>query len=230
MPIQIHQNNKLPKILLIRRQEKWTLTAQGWVVTCLCIASLLLYIITHVQPFLAISSPIKAEVLVIEGWLPDYALKPVLSEFEKGSYKKIVTTGIPLPTGYYLAEYKTFAELSAATLKALGLKTEELVAVPTPDVIKDRTYASAIAFRQWLLNSDLKIKSINLYTFDVHSRRSWLLFKQALAPKIKVGVIAAKTLDYEPNKWWTSSVGVRSVISETIAYIYARFLNLKQPS
>ncbi|MBW4641257.1 MAG: YdcF family protein [Gloeocapsa sp. UFS-A4-WI-NPMV-4B04] len=129
--------------------------------------------------------------------------------------------------GYYLAEYKTFADLSAATLKALGLKTEKLIAVPTPDVIKDRTYASAIAFRQWLLNSDLKIKSINLYTFDVHSRRSWLLFKQVLAPKIKVGVIATKTLDYEPNKWWTSSEGVRSVISETIAYIYARFLNFK---
>ncbi|MBW4640730.1 MAG: hypothetical protein KME05_21390 [Gloeocapsa sp. UFS-A4-WI-NPMV-4B04] len=102
MPTQIRQNNKLPKIPLIRRQEKWTLTAQGWVVTCLGIASLLFFIITHIQPFLAISSPIKADILVVEGWLPDYALKPVLTEFKKGSYKRIVTTGIPLPTGYYL--------------------------------------------------------------------------------------------------------------------------------
>lgn len=229
MPTQIYQKNKLPKIILFRRQEKWTLTFQGWVVTCLCIASLIVFIVTHIQPFLAISSPIKADVLVVEGWLPDYALKPVLTEFEKGSYKKIVTTGIALPTGYYLAEYRTFAQLSAATLKKLGLKTEKLIAVPTPDVIKDRTYASAVAFQQWLLNSNLKIKSINLYTFNVHSRRSWLLFKQVLEPKIKVGVIAAKTLNYQPNKWWTSSEGVRSVISEAIAYIYARFLNLKLP-
>ncbi len=94
-------------------------------------------------------------------------------------------------------------------------------------MIKDRTYASAVTFRQWLLNSNLKVQSINLYTFDVHARRSWLIFKEVLAPKIKTGVIAVKTRDYEPNNWWSSSEGVRSVISEAIAYIYARFLNLR---
>lgn len=221
-----HQNKKTQKLRLIQRQEKWTLTAQGWGVTVLCIVVSIIFTITHIHSFLAVNSPIKADVLVVEGWLPDYALKDALTEFEKRSYKKVVTTGVPLPTGYYLAQYKTFAQLSAATLKALGLEKEKLTAVSAPDVIKDRTYASAVAFRQWL-NSNLPVESINLYTLDVHTRRSWLLFEQVLAPKIQVGAIAAKTQEYDPNQWWTSSEGVRSVISETIAYIYARFLSSK---
>jgi hypothetical protein len=190
-------------------------------------ATLIIFTITHIHPFLSVTSPIKADILVVEGWLPDYALKQALTEFENGSYNKIVTTGGPLPTGYYLAEYKTFAELSAATLKTLGLEKEKLIAVPAPEVIKDRTYASAVTFRQWLSNSTLNVQSINLYTFDVHTRRSWLIFKKVLAPKINTGAIAAKTQDYQPEKWWSSSAGVRSVISEVIAYIYARFVNLR---
>lgn len=221
-----HQNKKIQSIRLIQRQEKWTFTAQGWGVVITFAATLIIFTITHIHPFLAVTSPIKADILVVEGWLPDYALKQALTEFENGSYNKIVTTGGPLPTGYYLAEYKTFAELSVATLEALGLENEKLVAVPAPEVIKDRTYASAVTFRHWLSNSNLNVQSINLYTLDVHTRRSWLIFKKVLAPKIKTGAIAAKTRDYQPDKWWSSSAGVRSVISEVIAYIYARFVNL----
>lgn len=221
-----YQNKKIQSIRLIHRQAKWTLTAQGWGVVITFAATLIIFTITHIHPFLAVTSPMKADILVVEGWLPDYALKQALTEFENGSYNKIVTTGGPLPTGYYLAEYKTFAELSAATLKALGLKKEKLVAVPAPEVIKDRTYASAVTFRQWLSNSNLNVQSINLYTLDVHTRRSWLIFEKVLAPKIKTGAIAARTRDYQPDKWWSSSAGVRSVISEVIAYIYARFVNL----
>jgi hypothetical protein len=39
-----------------------------------------------------------------------------------------------------------------------------------------------------------------------------------------VGVIAAPDPEYDANKWWASSSGVRTLIGETIAYLYARFL------
>ena len=227
MPTKIRRKQKIPKIRLIHRQQKWALTAQGWGVAIACLASLLIFTLSHIHPFLAVTSPIKADVLVVEGWLPDYAIKNALLEFESGSYRQIITTGGPLERGSYLAEYKNYAEISAATLKALGLEKEKLVAVPAPDVIKSRTYASAAAFRQWLSNSDLNLESINLYTFDVHARRSWLLFKEVLNPTIKVGVIAAETRQYDPKKWWSFSAGVKSVISETSAYFYARFVNLE---
>ncbi len=227
MPTKIRHQPKIQGIRLRHRHQKWMLTARGWLVAITFALSLIISIITHIHPFLAVNSPLKADVLVVEGWLPDYALKDAIAEFQSGAYHKIITTGGPLPIGFYLAEYNNFADLSAATLKKLGLEEEKLIAVPAPDVMKKRTYASAVALRQWLSSSDLKVEAINLYTLDVHARRSWLIFKKVLAPKIKTGVIAIKSRDYEPKNWWSSSAGVRAVIFETIAYIYARFVNLQ---
>lgn len=221
------RQRRIPKIKLIQRQEIWMLTIQGWIVSILVSASLLIFGITNIQPFLAVTSPINADILVVEGWIPDYALKEAVNEFERGAYRLIITTGIPLERGSYLAEYKNFALLAAATLKKLGLSPEKVIAVAAPAKIKDRTYAGAVALRQWLSKTNIKLESINLYTYDVHTRRSWLLFKKALAPEVKVGAIASKTLDYEPKSWWKSSAGVRSVIDEFIAYLYARFVSWK---
>lgn len=221
------RQTKTPKIRLIQRKEIWMLTIQGWIVAVFIAASLLLFSLTNIQPFLAVSSPMEADVLVVEGWIPDYALKQALNEFESGAYRQIITTGIPLERGSYLADYKNFAELAAATLRKLGLSPEKVIAVAAPAKIKDRTYAGAVALQQWLLKTNTKLKSINLYSYDVHTRRSWLLFKKALAPEIKVGAIAAKTLDYNPKHWWKSSAGVRSVSDEFIAYLYARFVSWK---
>jgi uncharacterized SAM-binding protein YcdF (DUF218 family) len=210
---------------LIHRKEVWVLTVQGWLLTCLFVIGLMLFIVTHIHSFLALNSPIKADILVVEGWIHDYAIKNAIAEFERGGYQKIVTTGLPIEKGYYLAPYKNFADLSATTLIELGFDPEKVVAVPTPDVVINRTTASAKALRQWIADSDLKIKAINIYTSDVHTRRSWLIFKQVLAPEIKVGAIPAKPLGYNPKRWWMSSEGVRSIVSEIIAYFYARFIN-----
>ncbi|MBD2205507.1 YdcF family protein [Calothrix sp. FACHB-1219] len=217
---------KIPKISLIKRQEIWTLTAPGWIIAIAIIANCAIFTITHIHPFLAMNSPVKsAEIMVIEGWLPDYALQEAFAKFQSGNYRQIITTGGPLELGTYLAEYKTFADLSAATLKKMGLPPDKVVAVSSPMVIKDRSYASVIELQHWLSQSHLHPKSINLLSLDVHTRRSWLVFKKILSPQIQVGAIATKTQEYDPQQWWFYSQGVRSVIYETIAYIYAILFN-----
>ncbi|MGB7445181.1 MAG: ElyC/SanA/YdcF family protein [Coleofasciculaceae cyanobacterium] len=210
---------------LVNRQEQWVLTFQGWLVTIVFVIACGLFVLTSIHQFLAPNSPLEADVLVVEGWMPDHAIKQAIREFENGGYQKLITTGLPLSKGYYLAQYKNSAELSAATLVTLGFNPDKLVAVPGPEVMRNRTFASAQALRQWIDKSDLKIQSINLYSLDVHTRRSWLVFRKVLAPDIKVGVIAVQPLTYEPKRWWIYSEGVRSIIGETIAYIYARFVD-----
>ncbi|MGH8001887.1 MAG: ElyC/SanA/YdcF family protein [Brasilonema sp.] len=218
-----YQKQKFRKIRFIKRQEMWTLTLQGWVSLFATAVILLVFTITHIHSFLAVTSPIKADALVVEGWLTDKALQQAFTEFSSSSYRQIFTTGIPVERGYYLAEYKNYAEIAAATLKKLGVPKEKLVVLATPDVIKDRTHASAVALYHWLSTSNAQLTSVNLFTDDAHARRSWLIYKQVLAPKIKVGVIAANPSNYDQKKWWVSSEGVRTVISETIAYVYALF-------
>ena len=190
--------------------------------------ALMLLMVTQVHSFLAYSKPIKADALVVEGWLRDEALKGALVEFNRGNYQLLITTGLPLPRGTYLSQYKTTAELTAATLMALGFDRSKLVVVPAPKALKDRTEASAVALRQWLIETGKPIHSINLYSQDVHTRRSWLLFKRVLEPEVKVGAIANPTADYDPRYWWTTSTGARSVISETIAYLYSKLFRWSQ--
>ncbi|NET05278.1 MAG: YdcF family protein [Merismopedia sp. SIO2A8] len=210
---------------LNRRQNKWVLMFINLLFALIFTAFLIWYMLKNVYLFLAINSPIKADILVVEGWIPDYALKEAIDEFKNGDYQKLVTTGLPLEKGYYLAKYKNSAELAAATLMALAFEQDKLISVPGQAVTKNRTAASAIALRRWIQSSDLKIKSINLYTFSTHARRSWLIFKQALAPEIQVGIISVAPLNYEPQQWWVSSAGFRSVINEIIAYLYARLVD-----
>jgi hypothetical protein len=215
------------RIRLIRRREIWAITREGWVIASAGLIILMLLIITNIHPFLAVNAPIQADILVVEGWLPDYAIKSAIAEFKKGEYRQLITTGLPLSKGYYLAEYKNYAELSAATCIALGFDKDKVIAVPAASVVKHRTAASAIALRDWLAASGLKVDSINLYSFGTHARRSWIIFKAVLNPDIKVGIIAAEPQDYNPQEWWKSSEGFRTVTGEIIAYIYARFVDWK---
>jgi len=215
------------KISLIRRREMWAITREGWVIAIMGSIIAMLLIITNIHPFLAVNAPIKADILVVEGWLPDYAIKSAIAEFKKGEYRQLITTGLPLSKGYYLAEYKNYAELAAATCIALGFDKDKVIAVPAASVVKHRTAASAIALRDWLAASALKVDSINLYSFGTHARRSWNIFKAVLNPDIKVGIIAAEPEDYNPQEWWKSSAGFRNVTGEIIAYIYARFVDWK---
>ena len=187
----------------------------------------MLFIRSQIHPFLAVSAPIKADALVVEGWMRDDAVKEAIAEFNRGGYKILIATGAPIAKGYYLSQYKNFAELTAATLVTLGFDKDKLVAVPAPKVKKNRTVATAVALREWLLTSEISIDSINLYSFDVHTRRSWLIFKKVLEPEIRVGAIAYPSSEYDFQTWWMMSQGVRSVMSETIAYLYVKFIDWK---
>jgi len=49
------------------------------------------------KQFLAKTKKVNANVLLVEGWLPRYALKMAAKEFEEGGYEYILTSGLELP-------------------------------------------------------------------------------------------------------------------------------------
>ncbi len=141
--------------------------------------------------------------------------------------KKIITTGTPIGKGFYLSEYNNLAELTATTLVMFGFDSDQVVAVSIPEVIKYRTTASAMAVKEWLATSNLQVNSINIYTLGPHARRSWMIYRNIFSPDIKVGVIAIQPQGYDPQRWWQSSAGMRTVIGDAIAYFYTRFVDWK---
>ena len=207
----------------IEKNKSFCLASRELVFLLVIVVFLIIFVVKNIYPFLAVDSPVNSEILVVEGWLPDYALEQAMNEFNENNYSLLITTGGPLLKGYHLSEYKTEAELAASSLIELGFDEKKVIAVPAPDVIKDRTYSSACALKKWISNSNQNIKAINLFSLGAHSRRSWILFQKALGDSIVVGIISTENLSYDPEHWWKSSDGVRTVLGEMIAYIYAKF-------
>jgi hypothetical protein len=207
----------------IKQKTCRSLTIYGWLFILILIVVVMILAIKLIHPFLAMNRPIYGGLLIVEGWTPDYVLLKAINEFQKNDYQLLITTGGPLKQGFHLSEYQTYAGLAAATLKKLGFHENLIISIPTPAVLKDRTYASALAVKKWLSTSDLLISSITIYTLGTHARRSRLLFEKAFEHQMSVGIIAVENLEYDSLKWWKSSSGVRSVLNETIAYLYARF-------
>jgi hypothetical protein len=206
----------------LQRRECLIPTWRGWLVLLFAITALIVFTIRGVGSFLAVNDPIDNGALVVEGWLPDYALQEAITEFKKGHHSQIFVTGGPLESGAPLSEYKTFAELGAATLVRLGLSTNAVQAVPAPKVRLDRTYASAVALKNWLALHGIAETNFNVISLGSHARRSRLLFEKVMGKDYRIGIIAIDNQDYDAKRWWTSSAGVRTMTDETIAYAYAR--------
>jgi uncharacterized SAM-binding protein YcdF (DUF218 family) len=207
------------------RRERWSFSWRGRVIVACTLLLVGALVLTGVHPFLAITHRVDSDVLVVEGWIHDYALRAAVAEFRHGRYQRVFTTGGPVEgSGGYINDYHTNASVGADLLKRYGLSDESLQIVPSRIMDRDRTYGSAVALRNWFREHDMHIRSLNVVTETVHARRSRLLFSKALGPGISVGIIAVPNPDYDARRWWRSSEGVKDVGSEAIAYIYARLL------
>jgi hypothetical protein len=186
------------------------------------VAPLAFYIfLVRIYLFLAVTHRVDANILVVEGWVHKYAMRPAVEEFRRGSYQRVFTTGGPVEgIGGYINNYQTAASVGAELLKANGIPSESVQMVPSRVIDEDRTYASAVALRNWFRGHDLLRRSLNVLTEDVHARRSRLLFQEALGKEVKVGIIAIRSPDYDSRHWWRYIAGVKDVPSETIAYVY----------
>ena len=209
---------------LVSCKPRWGLTTKGWLGILSAIALTIWLLLFELQPFLAYTNPIEgAELLIVEGWIGDDGIIGAMAEFERKPYQLLITAGSYFDRGEYLSQYKDFAHLTEATLITLGFDPQKIQPIPTPRTKRDRTLTAALEVKKWLAQNNLNFKATNVYSQDVHSRRSWLLYAQALAPHIKVGAIAHPPLDYDPQTWWSSSEGFKEVVTETLAYIYAKF-------
>src|SRR6266704_6484256 len=210
---------------IIRLKERWGLSWHGRLFVTSVMLLAIYAAVLNVHPFLAVTHRANAKILVVEGWMDEYAIRAVAGEFKTGDYERIITTGGPVTgSGGYTNDYNTFASVGARRLKAAGVADESVQMVPSHVIGRDRTYRSAIAVRRWPRDHNMALRSINVVTEDAHARRTRLLFQEALGNNVRVGIISIPNPDYDAKHWWRYSNGVREVIDESIAYIYAKLL------
>ena len=209
---------------LFCRRQCLVPTLRGWLALGFGLIVAAFVGVREADPFLALSAPVPAQVLVVEGWAPDYALEAAVAEFRTNHYQKLYVTGGPIDQGVPLSEYKNYADLGTAILLKMGLTTDVVQPVPAPWVERDRTYNSALSLRSWWHDHRVSLTNVNLITVGTHARRSRLLFQKVLGKEVEVGVISIPEESFDPAHWWRSSSGVRIVTGEILAYGYARFL------
>lgn len=213
-----------PKALggLLVRREAWTLSRRGKLVGLIVLACGVCGLILGVYDFLAVNDGGAGEVMVVEGWIGGRRIDDAALAFKRGTYKCVVVVrdiyngGNKWSTGSYKADYV------AADLAEQGVPKEVVHALFCPVVRKDRTYHCASAAREWLMQQGTAVKSLDVVTCATHARRSRLLFRKAFGSGVQIGAIAIEDPSYDPARWWRSSAGVRDVVGEMLAYVYAR--------
>ncbi len=108
----IHRPRKCCGLLV--RKERWSLSWRGWlgfVFAVLAGASIFLF---RIHPFLAETHREQTNVLVVEGWIHEYAIRAAVDEFKNGPYEHVYTTGGPVEgNGGYINDFNTAASVGA---------------------------------------------------------------------------------------------------------------------
>ena len=196
---------------------------RGWLLLLVALlggGSVLLF---TVHPFLSIHAPIDTTVLVMEGWVPEYAATGYVARCRSDTM--IYTVGGPtLQDRHSLDVSDTYASVGRGRLLKVGIPASRVQMVPCWDAQRDRTYSSAIALRDWARTNHVELRAMNVATLGAHARRSRLVFQKAFGPDVKVGIISLTNDSFDSRRWWNYSEGFKEVLSEGAAYLYVRFL------
>ncbi len=209
--------------MLFRRRQVWVPTLWGALVLLVLAAAGLVALAFAANGLLAPTAPARgadgsgARTLIVEGWLDAAELAQAAARIERGRYERVLTTGGPIESWSDADNWKTYAQRAAGHLRTHGVTSLPVVALPAPASRQERTYLSAVMVREWAQRSGVTLRAVDLFTAGVHARRSRLLYRMALGDAVEVGIIAAEPKDFDPRRWWTSSVGAKSTLGEALS-------------
>lgn len=204
---------------LFRRREILLPTLLGFVIIILFTLTISLVLLKSLATFLAHNEPINGQYLVVEGWLGEPALLEAIRTYNSGGYQFLITTGGP-DNRQINAQYETFAERAAAFIRDQGFDDAKLIVISTPASAQERTFLSAVMVRNWLTENSITKPNMDVFSGDVHARRTHKLYKMAFTDKTKIGIIAAQANGFDLQHWWRTSDGAKSVLTESAGLLW----------
>jgi hypothetical protein len=85
--------------------------------------------------------------------------------------------------------FNSNAERTRIDLIRIGVDSSRIIAVPAKMTYLNRTLQITLAFRDWLKESKLTVKGINLISSGPHARRKWMIYKKILGKDYNIGII-----------------------------------------
>lgn len=211
------------KFQLFRKKNCTRPTLLGWVIILLFLAIIFRLSLVGIYYFLAINEPVKSKTLIIEGFVPTYAVKGALEYYKENGFERLILTGIPIVNYEFTAPYRTTALATLIAVRKFGFTDTVYIADIPTNIFTDRTYHTAVATRM-LFDENNWPKNFDLYSVGVHARRSRMMFRKVFDSSYDIGVIAHKDRTFDPNHWWRNSKGFRNVSNEFVATLYVMML------
>jgi len=135
-------------------------------------------------------------------------------------YNSVYDIGRIGGTNRFINNYNSESELSRIHLMKSGIDPSLIIAITGKSSRINRTLKSALAFRRWLSNYNGNVKSINIISDGIHSRRTMITYKSILKKDIEIGIISLS----EPAKEGFPKHRFMEILNETIKLVYYRII------
>ena len=160
------------------------------------------------------------DLLCLEGWAHEGVVAEVARNFHTGRFQRIAVTGGPVQGRERWLGFDTYAEWGARRLIDSGIP-EEHILVSAPGKAETRRTLRDIVELQATLEARNELpRRLLVISGGVHTRRTCLLYRKVFGRDVEVRGVAVAPEGYDPEAWWQSSEGVKTVIMELISLAY----------
>ena len=210
--------------LLFQRRLIWWPTIYGWIMLGLFALTPPLLWWFQGESFLATTSQLDADVLVVEGWISLEGVRAAALEFKRGNYRYVVATGGLTGESWSNRRWSYAVEAHEQLVRA-GIPSDQVILAESRERETQRTYEMALSAWAGLQSRHIEVTAVNVFTRGAHARRSRLVFKKVLPANCDVGVISWTSENLARQGWWRSSERSEDMIKESVGYLFELLLN-----
>ncbi|MDP3462289.1 MAG: hypothetical protein Q8S18_05840, partial [Bacteroidales bacterium] len=131
--------------LLFRKKVLVVPTFLGSVIILFIVSLVAFFAFRSTYSFLAMQKTPKAKILVVEGWIDQSCVKNALELFAAKDYAYLIVTGVPITQWTYSSPFTNMADATEGIMKRLKFQDTIYKAIAPSNVLRDRTYSTAIA-------------------------------------------------------------------------------------
>jgi len=185
------------------------------------LAVFLVVFFINAHRFLAVTSrAADADVLVVEDWMADVFLQATAVEFKKGNYRLLLISGLREFDSHDNVTQNVRKSSAVNRLISLGIPKDQIIECFAPATEGHRSAAMAGAVRDALRQHSIKTKGVNVVAPATHARKTWLVYRRALASEAAVGIVAIAPGIYDPDRWWQNSKSAKWVLTNYAGLLY----------
>ncbi len=199
-----------------RELPRWKI----WLAIITCVTALITLGLYSLYDFLAVPTHrVKAEVLVVEGWIYDYCFDAAVQEYSKGNYTCIATSGLMVDRTANRGDDVSYAHAATRELVARGVPPGKIITCPAPPTKWNRTSSSAQAVREKLRHEGITLTGVNVVTVGSHARQTWLAYRRIMGPDTQAGIITVPKQGVDTAHWWKSAHGTKMVLKNLAGWL-----------